>query len=166
MPLGLALLPDFGGAAAFDDEHDLLIKMPLDIERAGGRHLDHVAAPQAFGAVELDVAAASAEPLPRHERQILDAPHADAAIDRHAFRLHEAVIGHGRAFELAEAGVLAGLGFVPMDLVWRVVHGKFLARPRAAGPRSVRRAAGQDAAVAIEKCWRRGRDPVDHAHHV
>ena len=120
--LRLPFLPDFGRAAAFDDQHDLLVEMPLDIERAGARHLDHIHAPQALGAVELDVAAAPAEPLPRRHRQVLHAPHADAAIDRHALRFHEAVVGHRLALELAEAGVLAGLGLVPMDLIGRVVH--------------------------------------------
>ncbi len=120
---GLALLPDFGGAAAFDDQTDLLVEMPLDVERARARHLDHIHAPQAFGAEELDVAAAPALPLPGRERQILHAPHADAAIDRNALRLHEAVVGHRLAQELAEACVLAGLRLVPMDLIGRVVHG-------------------------------------------
>ena len=98
--------------------HDLLVEVALDIERAGARDLHHIHAPQPFGAVELDVAAAAAEPLPRRHRQILHAPHADAAIDRNALRLHEAVVGHRLAQELAKAGVLAGLGLVPVDLVW------------------------------------------------
>ena len=103
VPLALALLPDLGRAAAFDDEHDFLVEMPLDIERAGARHFDDIDAPQALGAEELDVGAAAAEPLPRLQRQILHAAHADAAIDRHAFGLHEPVIGQRLALEFAEA---------------------------------------------------------------
>jgi hypothetical protein len=120
---GLPLLPDLGGTAAFYDQADLLIKVSLDIERARARHLDHIHAPQAFGAKELDVAAAPALPLPGRERQILHSPHADAAKDRNALRFHEAVVGHRLAQELAEACVLAGLRLVPVDLIGRVVHG-------------------------------------------
>src|SRR5437867_5388722 len=123
VPPRLPLLPDFGGAAPFHDQADLLIEMPLDIERARARHLDDIHAPQPFGAVELDVAAAAALPFPGRERQVLHAPHADAAIDRDAFRLHEVVIRHWLTQELAVAGVLASLGLVPMDLIGRVMHG-------------------------------------------
>src|SRR5262249_23648636 len=136
----LPFLPDLRRSAAFDHEHDLLVEMPLLVERTGRRNLDHVAAPQALGAVELDVAAAPAEPPPWRDRQALHAPHADAAIDRDALGLHEAVVRHLRALECAEAGVLAGLRFVPMDLVRRVVHQKnanvrisMLSRGRACG---------------------------------
>src|SRR5262245_39170990 len=123
VPPRLPFLPDFGGAAPFYDQADLLIEMPLDIERARTRHLDHIHAPQALGAVELDIAAAAALPLPRRKRQVLHASDADAAIDRDALRLHEVVVGHRLAQKLAIACVLAGLGLVPMVLVRRVVHG-------------------------------------------
>src|SRR5215468_5407218 len=123
---GLAVLPDFSGAASFDDEDDLFIEMPLDVERAGGRHLDHVAAPKTLCAVKLDKAAAAAEPRPRCERQILHPPHADAAIDRHAFGVHEPVVGHGSAIELAETGVFAGRWFMPVGLMRGIVHGSDL----------------------------------------
>src|SRR5689334_11519393 len=128
VPPGLSLLPDFGGAAAFYDQTDFLVEVPLDVERTRTRHLDHIHAPEAFGAKELNVAAAATLSLPRRERQILHPPHADAAIDRNALRLHEAVVGHRLAQELAEACVLTGLGLVPMDLIGCVVHGnlKFL----------------------------------------
>ena len=119
----LAFLPDFGRAAAFDHEHDLLVEMPLDIERARTRHLDDVHPPQALGAVELDVRAAPAEPLPRRHREIVHARDADAAIDRHAFGFHEAVVGQLRPLERAEAGVFAGLRFMPVRCGRRVVHG-------------------------------------------
>jgi two-component system copper resistance phosphate regulon response regulator CusR len=120
--IGLAFLPDLGGAAAFDHQADFLVEVTLDIERAGAGHLDHVLAPQPFGAEQLDIAAAAAEPLPRLHRQVLHPPHSDAAIDRHAFRLHEGVVGHGLALEFAEAGVLARLGLVPVG-TGDVVHG-------------------------------------------
>ena len=99
--------------------------MALDIERTGARHLDHVHAPQPLGAVELDVRAAPAQPLPWLHRQILHAVNTDAAIDRHALRLHEDVVGHRLAQELAKARVLAGLGLVPVFLIGDVVHGRF-----------------------------------------
>src|SRR5262249_24487798 len=121
MPPGLAFLPYLGRTAALDHEYDLLVKMALDVERAGTRNFDHIHAPQTFGAVELDVAAASAKTFPRHHRQILHSPHADAAIDPNAFRLHEAVIGHRLAQELAESCILAGLRFMPMGSIGRVV---------------------------------------------
>ena len=112
--LRLAFLPDFRRAAPFDDHHDLFVEMPFDLERAARRHLDDIHAPQAFGAIKLDLGAASAKPLPRGEGQVEHGPAADAAVAGNAFRFHELVIGHGRPLELAEAGILAGLRFVPM----------------------------------------------------
>jgi hypothetical protein len=96
--------------------------MPLDVQRAGARHFDHVETPQSLGAEQLDEGAAAAEPRPRHQRQILHPAHADAAIAGHTFRLHEAVIGQRLALELAEACVLARLGFMPMDAVGCIMH--------------------------------------------
>src|SRR5262245_3076842 len=104
MPFGLALLPDLGGAASLDHEHHLLVEMPLGVERAGAGDLDHVHAPQPFGAEELDIGTAPAKPRPRLHRQVLYAPDTDAAEDRHTLGLHEAVIRHRLAPELAEAG--------------------------------------------------------------
>jgi hypothetical protein len=68
MALRIGVEPNLGGAAPFDHEVDFLVEVPFRIEGARARHLDHVAAPFAFGAVELDVGAASAEPLPGRER--------------------------------------------------------------------------------------------------
>ena len=118
----LALLPHLGGAAAFDHQHDFFVEMPLDIQRAGAGHFDDVKPPQSFGAEQLDERAATAEPRPGHERQILHPAHADAAIARHAFGLHEAVIGQRLALEFSEAGVLARLRFMPMGAIGGVVH--------------------------------------------
>ena len=123
--LVLAFLPYLGGAAAFDHEHDFLIHVPLDVERAGAGHLDDVHAPEALGAEQLDERTAAAEPLPRHQRQILHPAHADAAIAGHAFGLHEAVVRQRLALEFAKAGVLPCLRLVPVDLIGRVVHGDF-----------------------------------------
>src|SRR5262249_10295859 len=75
------------------------------------------------GAEEWNRGAATAEPLPRRQRQVLHTANPDAAIDRHALRLHETVVGHRRAFELARSGVLAGFRFVPVHLIGSVVHG-------------------------------------------
>ena len=121
----LAFLPDFRRATAFDDHHDLLIEMALDLQRATGRNLDHIHAPQAFGAIELHIGAAPAEALPRRHGQVEHGAAADAAMTGNALRLHEAVIGHGRALELAKACVLAGLGFVPVLAFVVMRHGFF-----------------------------------------
>src|SRR5262249_30869359 len=103
--------------------HDLFIEVPLHVERTGGRDFDEIESPQSFGAEELDIRAATAEPLPRRQRQGLHAADPDAAIDRHALPLPAAVVGHGGALELAVSGVLAGFGFVPVHLMGSVVHG-------------------------------------------
>src|SRR5262249_41197038 len=78
------------------------------------RHPDQRGAPLALGAMELDVGAAPAQPLPWGERQVLHLAHADVAEDRNALRFHEQVVGRLRPSELAEAGALAGGGLVPM----------------------------------------------------
>src|SRR6516165_780940 len=126
VPPALTLLPDLGGATTLDDKRDLLIQMPLHVERTSGRDLDHIAAPKTLGAIKLDVGAAATQPLPGRHRQILHAPHADAAIDRHALRLDEAVIRHQRSLESSKAGVLSGLGLVPVNLVRGIVHRRLL----------------------------------------
>src|SRR5262249_44685689 len=89
---------------------------------AGSRHLDDVAAPFAFGTVELDIAAFAAQPLPWRERQILHLAHADIAVDRDAFRFHEQVVGRLRPAELAEAGSVVAGRLMPMRPVRKFVH--------------------------------------------
>jgi hypothetical protein len=96
--------------------------VPLDVECACAGHLDDVHAPQSLGAEKLDEGAAATEPLPRHKRQILYAAHADAAVARHPLDLHETVVRQRLALEFAETCVLAGFGFVPVDLIGCVVH--------------------------------------------
>ena len=119
-----ARTPDLRRAAPFDDEHVLLVHVLFDVQGAARRHLDDVEPPQAFRAVELDIAAPSADPLPGGERQILHAPDADAAETGDALRLHEAVVGHRRPLEQAVAGVAAGRRLVPMHPVRIIVrHG-------------------------------------------
>src|SRR5262249_10641548 len=87
------------------------------------RDFDEVKAPQSLGAEELDIRAAAAEPLPRRQRQVLHAANPDAAIDPHALGLHEAVVGHRRALELAVSGGLAGFRFRPVRLIGSVGDG-------------------------------------------
>ena len=118
----MPVLPDFGRAAALDDEDHLFVKVLVGVQCAGPRHLDDVAAPQAFGAVELDIAAPTAQALPRCERQILHSAGANTAVNRNALRFHEAVIGHLRALEFTQSGVFALFWFVPMGPVGNVVH--------------------------------------------
>src|SRR5262249_62127104 len=113
---GLTLLPDFGGAASLDYQNDLFIKVPLDVERPGARHLDHVAAPQPFGAVELNVAAAAANPFPGCQWQGLDPPHANAAANPDALRLPETVVRPPRALGFCQPRVLPRFGFRGLGL--------------------------------------------------
>src|SRR3954470_24943816 len=100
--LALPLLPNLGRAPALDHENDFFIEMPFGIERTGAGDLHDVAAPKAFRAVKLDVGSAPAEAAPWLHGQVLHPAHADAAIDRHALRFHEAVVGHGLSLERAE----------------------------------------------------------------
>src|SRR5436190_6318741 len=120
--LAVVVEPDLGGAAAFDDEIDFLVNVLLGVQRAGARHLDDVVAPFAFGAVELDVAAAAAGALPWRQRQVLHLADADVAKYRDAFRLHEVVVGRLRPAELAKAGALAAGGLMPVSRAWNVMH--------------------------------------------
>src|SRR5260370_41990102 len=96
--------------------------MAFGIERARARHLDHVAAPFAFRAEQLDERASAAHPLPWRKRHVLHAPHADAAKDWNALALHEIVIGRVRPLPSAVSGVLITLRFVPMLRGRHVVH--------------------------------------------
>src|SRR5262249_61651641 len=112
MRFDLTRLPDFGGAAPLDDQHDFFVEMPLDVEGTGARHLNHVAAPQPFGAVELNVAAAAADPLPGRERQLLHPAHPHAAIDLDPLRVPETIVRHRRALETPQSGVFTRLRFM------------------------------------------------------
>src|SRR5262252_1618608 len=84
MALGVGVKPDLRGAAPLDHEIDFLIKMLLGIERAGARHLDHVAAPFALGAVKLNVSATAAKASPWCKRQVLHSADPDIAEHRNA----------------------------------------------------------------------------------
>ena len=119
--LRLPLLPHFRGAAPFDHEAHLLVDMALDVQGAACGHLHHIHAPEPLGAEELDIGAPSAQPPPRRHGQVEHGAAADAAIDGDPLRLHEAIIGHGGALELAMARVFARLGLVPMggDFIMR-----------------------------------------------
>ena len=99
----VAFLPDFRGAAAFDDEEDFLVHVLLRIKRTTRGHFNHIAAPFRFRAVELDEMAFATATLPVEERQVLHLADANAAEDRNALGFHPRIIG-GRLFlELAEA---------------------------------------------------------------
>src|SRR5262249_17095924 len=100
--------------------------MLLRIERAGARHLDHVAAPLALGAVQLDVGPLAAQPFPGSKWKILDLADADVAIDRDAFRLHEQVVGRLRPPELAETRPIDSRRLVPMRPAGQFMHGASL----------------------------------------
>ena len=102
--LRIAVDPDFRGAAAVDDEILLFVEMLFGIQRAGAGNFDDVAAPQTFGAEQLNERAVAAHALPRLARQILHAAHADVAIDRNALRFHEVVVGRVRPEKFSIAG--------------------------------------------------------------
>src|SRR5258706_10333174 len=115
-------LPDLGRTAAFDDEEDLLVHVPLGMQGAHRRHLDDITAPLGLGAVELDEVALAAGALPRHQRQVLHLADADVAEHRNALRFHERVVGRGLLAELSEAGLLAARRLVPVGLILVVRH--------------------------------------------
>src|SRR5258706_4916286 len=96
--------------------------MALGVEPAGARDFDHVTAPQTFGAIELNERASAAEPLPRFERQLLHTLHADAAINRHTFVLHEIIVGRVGPVPAADAGILAFVLLLPLGCVRRFMR--------------------------------------------
>src|SRR5262245_2398393 len=103
--------------------------MLLRVDSARARHLDDIAAPLAFRAVELDVAAAPARAFPRSERQVLHFADADVAEHRNPFRLHEDVVGRLRPAEFSETRPLSRGRLVPMRLAGNVMHALFPPRP-------------------------------------
>src|SRR5258708_4239523 len=116
----VTLLPDFGRAATLDDEKDLLVHVPLGIERARVRDLDDVAAPFGLGAVELDIVAAPAGALPGRERQVLHSAYPDAAEHGNALGLPERVVRRRVLLELAESGLWRAGRFGARGLVFPV----------------------------------------------
>src|SRR5262249_57052390 len=99
--------------------------MTLGIERAGARHLDHVAAPTAFGAVELNEGSVATHAVPTLERQVLDPPHSDAAINGNPLRLHVVVIRRVGPLPSAVSRVLQSFRLVPLASVGCVVPVSF-----------------------------------------
>src|SRR5580704_8276820 len=122
MALAVLVEPHLGRAAAFDHIIDLFVQMLFGIERAGTRHFDHVAAPFSFGAVQLDVAAASAHAFPWGQRKILNLAHPDVAKDGNALGFHEQIVGRFGASKFSEAGPAAAGGFMPVYLACDLVH--------------------------------------------
>src|SRR5437868_3297181 len=96
--------------------------MPFRFECACARHLNDVAAPFSFVAVELDEGTAPAHAVPCFQRQVLHTANADAAIDRHVLALHKVVIGRIRTFPGAVTRILQPLWFMPMFARWHVMH--------------------------------------------
>src|SRR3990170_5465651 len=101
--LWIAVDPNLSRAAPIDDEILFFVQMFFRIQRSRAGNFDNVTTPKTLGAEKLDEGAAAAHALPRFARQILDAAHADVAIDRNALRLHEVVIRRIRAEKLAIA---------------------------------------------------------------
>src|SRR5262245_4750551 len=87
--------------------------MPLGVKRSGAGHFDDVHAPEMFGAEQLNRRAATAEPLPRLQRHVLDFVHTDVPMNRHALCFHEEIIGRFGIFPVAETGLLPGFRFAP-----------------------------------------------------
>src|SRR5690606_24628565 len=111
-----------GRASTFDHEENLLVHVFFGVERAGGRHLDHIAAPLAFGAMQLDVMTAPALALPRMQGQVLHLADAQVTIYRYAFFFHEGVVGSGLLLELPEPRLFMARRLVPMRPVLVVRH--------------------------------------------
>src|SRR5436309_2671352 len=114
MALVALFQPDFGRAATFHDIIDFLVEMLFRVERAGARNFDYVAAPFAFGAVELDEAAAPAQPLPRRHGQVLHLGNAEPTENRDALGFHIGIVRRDRSLEITEARALLAGGFVPV----------------------------------------------------
>ena len=130
VPPAIAVEPHLGGAAALDDEIDLLVEVLFRFERVGARHLDDVGAPFALGAVELDIRAFPAQPLPWRKRQILHLAHADIAIDGNALRFHEQVVGRLGPAERAETGSVVAGRLMPVRPAGQFMHGDVFSRLR------------------------------------
>src|SRR5690349_12784758 len=103
--------------------------MLFGVERAGARHFNDVTAPFTLGAVQLNVAAPAADPLPWLQRQVLYFAHPDVAIDRDALGFHEQIVRRLRPAELAETSALETRWFVPMNLPGDLMHHGTLAVP-------------------------------------
>src|SRR4029450_3752516 len=91
--LWIAVDPNFGSAAAVDDEILLFVQVLFGIQCSRAGNFDDVATPQTFGAEELNKRAVAAHAFPGFARQILHPAYSDVAIDRNTLRLHEVVIG-------------------------------------------------------------------------
>src|SRR5689334_14584808 len=91
--------------------------MMFRMERAGAGNFDHIAAPQTFRSIQLNKGSAAAVSFPRFERQILDAMHADAAMNRYTFALYEIVVGRVRSIPSSDPGVFAPLWLAPLKRV-------------------------------------------------
>src|SRR4029434_9363739 len=91
--------------------------MAFGVEPTGAGNFDDVTTPQPLGAVELNERAAAAKALPLFERQLLDPLHADPAVNRHAFVLHEVVVRRIGPVPATDTGVLTFVGFLPLGWI-------------------------------------------------
>ena len=89
--LGLALLPDSGGALAAHDVHHGVVHVPLGLQRAGGRDLDDLQA-VIFLVAQPRVGDLAAAALPVGQRQRGQVGERAAFIQRRALAAHEVLI--------------------------------------------------------------------------
>ncbi len=80
-----ALAPDLGGAAPFEDDVALFVKVADGLGGAAGRDFDDEVAGGVVGAEQLDKGADGAETVPVAARQLAGVTDANAAEDRHPF---------------------------------------------------------------------------------
>src|SRR5438552_12550679 len=149
VPLAIVVEPHLGGAAALDDEIDLFVEVLFRFERVGARHLDDVGAPFALGAVELDIRAFPAQPLPWRKRQILHLAHADIAIDGNALRFHEQVVGRLGPAERAETGSVVAGRLMPVRPAGQFMHRDAFSRSKQSARGALLPAPQQGKAAAL-----------------
>ena len=122
MFLGVALLPNFCGATAFHHQVDFFVHVLFGMQRTCTGHLDHIATPFGFCAIQLNKVAFATCALPRHQGQVLNLVDAHITEHRQAFGFHVSVVRRGLFFEDAVTGFLVASWFVPVAGVFIVRH--------------------------------------------
>ena len=120
--LGVAFLPNFGGATSFHHQIDFFVHVLFGMQCTGTWYFDHIAAPLGFCAVQLNEMALTARSLPRHQGQVLNLVNAHIPKHWQAFGFHVSVIRRGLFFEYAIAGFFVTRWLVPMAGVFVVRH--------------------------------------------
>lgn len=90
---GLAFAPDLGAATPLDDQKELVVHVPLGVQRARGGYLHDVHTFLTLDAAQVQEAAAPAQPLPRAQIELACVVDANATEDRNAFLFHVQLVG-------------------------------------------------------------------------